>query len=141
MGVKSEDLLTVITQDELDFVSGLRIPFNDLTGLWLKKQIVDLKIAQALEAGMIAKVYHEPATKQNGPHVISDYTGGGIDGIKSMADGKYYDSKSAYRKELKRHGLVELGNDAPTKGKGPEAHINDKELKQDIAQAIQQLGG
>lgn len=142
MGVKAEDLLgSVITQDELDFVSGLRIPFNDLTGLWLKKQIIDLKISQALESGLIAKAYHEPALKQAGPHVISDYTGGGIDGIKSMADGKYYDSKSAYRKELKRQGLVELGNDAPTKGKGPEARINDKELKQDIANAISQLGG
>jgi len=52
-----------------------------------------------------------------------------------------YDSKSAYRKELKRQGLVELGNDAPTTCKEPEYKICEKELKRDIAEAIQQLGG
>lgn len=142
MGVKVEDLLDgVLTQGEISFVDGLRIPYNDNTGLWTQLMMVQRKVAKALESGMVSKVSYEPVTKQAGPHVISDYTGGGIDGIKSMADGKYYDSKSEYRKELKRRGLVELGNDAPVKGKGPEAHISDRELKQDIAQAISQLGG
>jgi hypothetical protein len=31
----------------------------------------------------------------------------------SMADGKVYDSKSAYRRTLKAKGLTEVGNDAP----------------------------
>lgn len=67
--------------------------------------------------------------------------GEGVQGIKSMADGKLYDSKSAYRKSLKEKGLVELGNDAPVVGKGPEASISERELKQDIKTAIEQLGG
>ncbi len=37
--------------------------------------------------------------------------------FKSMADGRTYDSKSAYRQSLKARGLVELGNDAPLTGK------------------------
>lgn len=142
MGVKVEDLLNgVLTQEEIDFVDSVRIPYNDHTGLWTKLLSAQGKVTAALESGKVERVAYEPVVRQRGPQVISDYTGGGIDGIKSMADGKYYDSKSAYRKELKRQGLVELGNDAPTKGKGPEAHISDKELKQDIAQAISQLGG
>ena len=36
-----------------------------------------------------------------------------VDPFQSMADGKLYDSKSAYRQTLKDRGLVELGNDAP----------------------------
>lgn len=36
-----------------------------------------------------------------------------IDSFKSMADGKYYDSKSAYRRELKARGYEEVGNERP----------------------------
>ena len=142
MCVKVEDLLnSVITQEEWDFVSNLRIPVSDLTGLWLKKQIIDQKVTQAIESGAVVCVVSESATKQSATNIISDYTGGGIDGIQSMADGKYYDSKSQYRKELKRRGLVELGNDAPREAKPMEANICERDLKRDIAQAIQQLGG
>lgn len=34
-----------------------------------------------------------------------------IDAFRSMADGKIYDSKSQYRRDLKARGLVEVGND------------------------------
>jgi hypothetical protein len=43
------------------------------------------------------------------PSLIRDQT----EPFKSMADGKTYDSKSAYRETLRAQGLVELGNDAP----------------------------
>lgn len=33
--------------------------------------------------------------------------------IKSMADGKIYTSRGAYRQSLKEQGLVETGNDEP----------------------------
>jgi hypothetical protein len=39
--------------------------------------------------------------------------------IKSMADGKIYSSKSEMRKVYKRKGLLEVGNEAPTKT-GPQ---------------------
>jgi hypothetical protein len=43
--------------------------------------------------------------------------------VRSMADGRVYDSKSGLRRSYKARGLVELGNDAPTEarpGKRPE---------------------
>lgn len=47
--------------------------------------------------------------RPNGPMLIMDST----DAFKSMADGVYYESKSAYRRSLKDRGYVELGNDRP----------------------------
>jgi len=34
--------------------------------------------------------------------------------MKSMADGRLYDSKSELRRSYKEQGFIELGNDAPT---------------------------
>lgn len=45
----------------------------------------------------------------SGPAVISD----AAEPFRSHADGKTYDSKSAYRRELRARGYVELGNDRP----------------------------
>ncbi len=45
------------------------------------------------------------------PHVISDCQ----DPLKSMADGRIYESKSAMRRAYRERGYVELGSDAPTK--------------------------
>lgn len=50
--------------------------------------------------------YRRPLSN-SGPSIISDTT----DAFRSMADGKMYDSKRAYRKELKRRGFVEVGNE------------------------------
>lgn len=142
MDVKVEDLLNgVISQKEWDFVKDLRIPYNDRNGLWLRKQIIDHKIKLAIVNGKAKRVEYEKVETRKGPQVISDYAGKDINGIQSMADGKYYDSKSEYRRSLKEKGLVELGNDAPTVGKGPEASISERELKHDIKTAIEQLGG
>lgn len=38
------------------------------------------------------------------PAIVSDRMTGGINGMLSMADGKHYDSKSAYYKSLKERG-------------------------------------
>ena len=58
------------------------------------------------------------------PHLIRDQT----DPFKSMADGKLYDSKSAYRRTLKDRGLVELGNDAPVTPPKPEMKTTRREV-------------
>lgn len=44
------------------------------------------------------------------PRIVSD----SHDPFVSMADGRTYDSKSAYRATLKDRGLTEVGNEAPT---------------------------
>lgn len=41
------------------------------------------------------------------PHLIND----NLDYVQSQADGKYYSSKSEYRKSLKQAGMIELGNE------------------------------
>lgn len=83
----------------------------------------------------------EPVIFQKGvaPFMISDDLG--IKGILNHADGKMYDSKSAYKKAVKAAGLEILGNDAPRDVKPAEPKIDMRELKRDIAQSIQQLGG
>lgn len=50
----------------------------------------------------------------------SDALGEGVQGIRSMADGKMYDSKTAYNKHLKENGLVCVGDDAPTTPRKPK---------------------
>lgn len=45
------------------------------------------------------------------PGLIRDH----IDPFQSMADGKLYDSKSAYRQTLRDRGLTEVGTDDPAK--------------------------
>lgn len=54
-----------------------------------------------------ACVAHFGQPADAGFHVISD----SIAPFRSMADGKMYDSKSQYRRELKARGCVELGSD------------------------------
>ena len=43
------------------------------------------------------------------PNVISDTI---PDGVKSMSNGRMYDSKSELRKEYKKAGVIEVGNDS-----------------------------
>jgi hypothetical protein len=51
--------------------------------------------------------------KAQGPNVISDDMGAGVNGLKAMyrIDGKHFDSKSSYRADVKAHGLAEVGNE------------------------------
>lgn len=45
------------------------------------------------------------------PYIVTDNLPGGIHGMRSMSDGKLYDSKSAYYASLKRSGHEIVGND------------------------------
>lgn len=45
------------------------------------------------------------------PSVISDAQGG-VGGLQSMADGKFYDSKSNMRKHYREANVTEVGNDS-----------------------------
>jgi len=142
MGVNEDDLLNgVLTPEEYQFALYCTFSYNDQSGTWLKLRLIQLKVKEAIESGKVQTIKSAPVIRQRGPQVITDSAGDTIHGIQSMADGKMYDSKSAYRKSLKEKGLVELGNDAPTQGKGPEASISERELKHDIKTAIEQLGG
>ena len=42
---------------------------------------------------------------------LIDRDKGFADGVRSMADGRLYGSRRAYDEHLRRHGMVEIGND------------------------------
>ncbi len=75
-----------------------------------------------------ADEYYARRRRPAGPQVITDT----IDGFQSQADGKMYDSKSAYRRTLREQGYVEVGNERlPTRRGGEPTGISD-----DIRRAI-----
>jgi hypothetical protein len=65
-------------------------------------------------------------TKQEAPMVQSD-----ISGYISQVDGSWIDSKSKHRDHLKRHRMIEVGNDVPMKQKevqGPSAEQRKRQI-------------
>lgn len=72
------------------------------------------------------------------PAIITDTLPGGIHGMRSMADGKVYDSKQRYYASLKASGHEIVGNDSSFKE--PERkYIADTTLEQDVRDAKDML--
>lgn len=46
------------------------------------------------------------------PTILSDSLGG-VKGVQSQADGRFYDSKSNLRRHYREAGVIEVGNDVP----------------------------
>ena len=65
-------------------------------------------------------------------YVISDT----IDPFRSMADGRMYDSKSQYRRDLRARGLAEVGNDRIERRETPMPPVRES-----LRQTLQQLRG
>lgn len=72
----------------------------------------------------------ESMTKRQAPMIASD-----IGGYISQIDGSWIESRSKHRDHLKRHGMVELGNDVPMKQKQVEIQDN-RVRKERIAQQV-----
>jgi hypothetical protein len=63
--------------------------------------------------------------------------------VMSMTNGKMYDAKSEIRKEYKRAGVVEVGNDVPTKKYEPSASekaVAREKRKGVMARALSKAG-
>lgn len=63
--------------------------------------------------------------------------------LMSMTNGRIYDSKSEMRKEYRRAGVVELGNDAPTERAKPsymEKEAAARKRKAAVGKALSQAG-
>ncbi len=58
-----------------------------------------------------------------------------ISGYISQVDGSWIESRSKHRDHLKRHGMVELGNDVPQKHKTLEV-ANTEQRKRHIAEQV-----
>lgn len=79
--------------------------------------------------GKLTEVFRAPPRPRVA--LISDHH----EPFKSMADGKIYDSKSAYRRECKARGHEELGNDVEMRT--PEVDHGD--IERDVAEAMESL--
>lgn len=143
MNVRCADLVAngVISGDEADWVTSVRIPYNATGDQWLEKHRIDRLVTKALSDRVVSEVERESVIIQRGPQIVSDYINGPGGALQNQADGKMYDSKSQYYKAVRAAGCEVLGNDAPTVAAPMEAKMCENELKRDIAQAINQLGG
>lgn len=65
-------------------------------------------------------------------HIISD----SMDPIRSMADGKMYDSKSRYRSDLRARGLIEVGNERVQQAPAHKPPVRDT-----LRDVYRRLGG
>ena len=65
------------------------------------------------------------------PMIISD-SQGGIRGVQSMQDGKFYDSKSVMRQHYRDAGVIEVGNEQPKK-ETPRASDPEQKKKRQAA--------
>ena len=68
--------------------------------------------------------------RMTAPRVMSD-----IGGYISQVDGSWIDSRSKHRDHLKRHNMIELGNDVPMQQKQVSASEN-KARKETIARQV-----
>ena len=69
--------------------------------------------------------------------------GDGMKSIQSMTNGEYYDSKSELRKEYKRAGVIEVGNDVQMKKSEPTYYEKKKAKEQrrgSVAKALSKMG-
>lgn len=73
------------------------------------------------------------------PMVIGD-SQGGIRGIMSMADGRLYDSKSNMRRHYREAGVIEVGNDVPTKKPKTDWAAEGRKRKAALGRALSAKG-
>jgi len=74
--------------------------------------------------------------RKEGPAVISDDLGAGINGLRNHADGRMYDGKSAFRKGTRAAGCVEIGT-GDTTVKPPEL-ISRREIGETLKRAYEE---
>lgn len=70
-----------------------------------------------------------------GPAVIGD----AMPPTRNMCDGKYYDSKAAFRQTTKAHGCVEVGNDTSILKPRKPVGLDRGKRRDDIRRAVAQL--
>lgn len=71
--------------------------------------------------------------KNDAPYIRTD----GMDPLRSMADGKVYDSKSGYYKSVRQAGCEIVGDDRA--GFGPRPEYRPQGVGQSIKRAIESL--
>lgn len=70
--------------------------------------------------------------RPQGPNVIKDDIGAGVNGLRHMASGRHFDSKSAFRQHTKDRGLEEVGGETnfASRPPTPDKHRYHKIVKE-----------
>lgn len=90
----------------------------------------------ASENGMVdANIAGQKDSKDPRFYVISDH----MDSTRHMASGKYFDSKSEFRKETKATGCIEYGNDAALTRPRKPIPLSRQQRREDIKRTIYEL--
>lgn len=139
--VLNEDLIKaeIVTADDLDFLDTLRIPYNGDGDLWHRKHALDAKIFRAISDGVVSVVETNNSFIAPRVYTISDDLGFGCTGMKSMVDGKMYDSKSAYYKSLKEKGVVIHEAGCEPKKPQENSRREDDKLRRQISENMDML--
>lgn len=132
--VEESEVLEILARDERAFYeSGMRIPYRSNGDLWRFMESITDKILSALGSGKLKYTENRPEFNRVVFSVISDDLGGGV---LCPADGKRYDSKSAYYRAVKSKGLEIVGNDAPKEMQKREHKSID--WKEAVAETLKQ---
>jgi hypothetical protein len=86
-----------------------------------------------LRGGELVPKREAASMTPSAPGVIGD----AMQPIRSMADGRMYDSKSQYRQSLRERGCIEVGNERAPFDRKPE--FNPGPVAPDIVRAMEQL--
>lgn len=104
--------------------------FDRVSGTWLDADEFDRRYAEYEE-----RVFQRRPTQGQlcAPMILRDTQ----PALRSMADGKIYDSKSEMRKGYRRAGVEEIGSEKPKKGLDwAEKTTKRKKQRQDIKAAL-----
>ena len=111
--------------------------------------LLDTPIGELLKNGLLAQALEEKEQKCNATWEANktytrQHTGGffvisdSLDGVLNPADGKRYDSKSAYHKTLKAKGL-EIDDRKHVEYRPPEVKINERAFDAAFKKTMEQF--
>jgi hypothetical protein len=72
------------------------------------------------------------------PRITSDYIEGAGSAVKSMVDGRMYDSKSALRRHYRERGYIEVGNERQEPP--PKPKPDRKAIRNSVGSAMVRAG-
>ena len=88
------------------------------------------------ETKKMERVPYKAKKEVDAPFVIGDEI---LGGIQSQVTGKIYDSKSNLRREYKRYGVIEKGNERLPPPKAPNQDEVYRDIREDVEKAYYDL--
>lgn len=122
---KKTDLINILGEVDGDWYDrGCPISLKADADEWKRRDQVYEKVEQAEKNGKLIRI---ETVEYKAPKVMIVSDDLGMQGVLNPADGKKYDSKSAYYKSVKDQGLEIVGDDAPRERAKPKQNYIDWE--------------